>query len=50
MTEPMTGDYTAQTEKIGKAFDVNTALKEAVEFGTKNSFQEYVAEIKRTAK
>lgn len=39
-----TGDYTAQTEKIGKTFDVNAALKEAIEFETKNSFQGYVAD------
>ena len=37
-----TADYSAQTEKIGHAFDVNTALKEAVEFETKNSFQGYM--------
>lgn len=35
-------DYSAQTEKIGHAFDVNEALKEAVEFETKNSFQGYM--------
>ena len=39
-----TGDYTAQTEKIGNAFDVTVALKEAIEFETKNSFQGYVAD------
>lgn len=33
-----TADYSAQTETIGGAFDVNTALKEAVEFQTKNGF------------
>ena len=37
-----TGDYSAQTEKIGHAFDVNEALKEAIEFETKNSFQGYM--------
>lgn len=37
-----TGDYSAQTEKIGRAFDVNAALREAIEFETKNSFQSYV--------
>ena len=37
-----TGDYSAQTEKIGRAFDVNAALREAIEFETKNSFQPYV--------
>lgn len=39
-----TGDYAAQTEKIGNAFDVTAALKEAIEFETKNSFQGYVAD------
>ena len=37
-----TGDYAAQTEKIGGAFDVNEALREAIDFETKNSFQSYV--------
>ena len=37
-----TGDYSAQTEKIGGAFDVNAALREAIEFETKNSFQSYM--------
>lgn len=37
-----TGDYTAQTAKIGGAFDVNAALKEAIEFQTANSFQSYM--------
>ena len=36
------GDYTAQTEKIGGAFDVTAALREAIDFETKNSFQSYV--------
>ena len=36
------GDYTAQTEKIGGAFDVTAALREAIDFQTKNSFQSYV--------
>ena len=33
-----TADYSAQTEAIGSAFDVNAALREAVEFQTKNGF------------
>ena len=37
-----TGDYTAQTEKIGGAFGVTAALREAIGFETKNSFQSYV--------
>lgn len=37
-----TGDYAAQAEKIGGAFDVNEALREAIDFETKNSFQSYV--------
>ena len=37
-----TGDYAAQTEKIGGAFDVNEALREAIDFETKNRFQSYV--------
>ena len=37
-----TGDYSAQTEKIGRAFDVDAALREAIEFETKNSFQSYM--------
>ena len=37
-----TGDYTAQTEKIGEAFDVTTALREAVEFHAKNNYQTYM--------
>lgn len=36
------GDYSAQTVKIGGAFDVNAALREAIEFETKNSFQSYM--------
>lgn len=36
------GDYSAITEKIGGAFDVTAAVKEAIEFETKNSFQGYV--------
>ena len=35
-------DYTAQTERIGHAFDVNEALKEAIAFETGNSFQGYI--------
>ena len=35
-------DYSAETEKIGRAFDVNEALKETIEFETKNSFQSYM--------
>lgn len=37
-----TGDYSAQTEKIGRTFDVDAALREAIEFETKNSFQSYM--------
>lgn len=37
-----TGDYSAQTDKIGSAFDVDAALREAIEFETKNSFQSYM--------
>lgn len=37
-----TGDYTAQTEKTGGTFDVTAALREAVDFETRNSFQSYV--------
>lgn len=36
------GDFTAQTKMIGEAFDVNEALKEALEFQIKNSFQTYI--------
>ena len=35
-------DYSEQTKKIGNAFDVNKALKEAIEFETANSFQAYM--------
>lgn len=37
-----TADYTDLTEKIGGAFDVNAALKEAIEYQTKNSYQGYI--------
>ena len=37
-----TGDYTAQTEKIGGAFDVTAALREAVAFHAKNNYQTYM--------
>lgn len=37
-----TADYSAQTRAIGGAFDVNAALKESIEFLTKNSFQSYM--------
>lgn len=37
-----TADYAEQTKAIGGAFDVNAAMKEAVEFLTKNSFQSYM--------
>ena len=33
-----TADYSAQTEAIGGAFDVNAALREAIEFQTENGF------------
>ena len=33
-----TADYTEQTKKIGNAFDVNEAMKETIDFETKNSF------------
>lgn len=33
-----TADYSAQTEVIGGAFDVNEALREAIEFQAKNGF------------
>ena len=36
------GDYAAQTERIGSAFDVTAALREAIEFLTTNSFQTYM--------
>ena len=38
------GDYSKAEEKIGHAFHVNEALKEAIEFETKNSFQGYVSD------
>ena len=34
-------DYSDMTKAIDGAFDVNTALKEAIDFQTKNSFQTY---------
>ncbi len=37
-----TGDYSAQTAKIGGAFDVTAALKEAVKTQFENSFQDYM--------
>ena len=37
-----TGDWSAQTAKIGGAFDVNAALKEAVKVQLENSFQDYM--------
>lgn len=37
-----TGNYAEQTEKIGGAFDVTAALREAVAFETTNSFQTYL--------
>lgn len=37
-----TADYSAQTRAIVGAFDVNAALKESIEFLTKNSFQSYM--------
>ncbi|WP_461872945.1 hypothetical protein [Fusicatenibacter sp.] len=37
-----TADYTEQTKKIGNAFDVNEAMKETIDFETKNSFQGYM--------
>lgn len=36
------GDYSAITKKIGGAFDVTAAVRETIEFETKNSFQGYV--------
>ena len=36
------GDYSAQTRKIHGAFDVTAALREAIGFETKNSFQSYI--------
>ncbi len=37
-----TGDYSKETAKIGGAFDVTAALKEAVKTQTDNSFQDYM--------
>lgn len=37
-----TGNYDDVTEKIGGAFDVTAALREAVQFETEHSFQNYV--------
>lgn len=37
-----TGDYAAQTEKIGGAFDVTAAVREAVEYHAKNNYQTYM--------
>lgn len=37
-----TADDTEQTKKIGNAFDVNEAMKETIDFETKNSFQGYM--------
>ncbi len=37
-----TGDYSKETAKIGGAFDVTAALKEAVKTQTENSFQDYM--------
>lgn len=37
-----TGDYAAQTEKIGRAFDVTEAVREAAAFQAKNSYQTYM--------
>ena len=37
-----TGDYTAQTEKIGGAFDVTTALREAATYHATNNYQTYM--------
>lgn len=37
-----TGDYAAQTEKIGGAFDVTEAVREAAAFQAKNSYQTYM--------
>ena len=35
-------NYSDMTKAIGCAFDVNKALKEAIDFQTKNSFQTYI--------
>lgn len=37
-----TGDYTAETEKIGGAFDVTNAVREAVAYHVKNNYQTYM--------
>lgn len=37
-----TADYTAQTQAIGGAFDVNAALKESIAFLVEHSFQGYM--------
>ncbi len=37
-----TGDYTAQTERIGGAFDVTAAMREAVTYHAKNNYQTYM--------
>ena len=37
-----TGDYTAQTERIGGAFDVTAAMREAVEYHATNNYQDYM--------
>ena len=37
-----TGDYSKETAKIGGAFDVNAALREAVKTQRENSFQDYM--------
>ncbi len=37
-----TGDYTAQTEKIGGAFDVTAAMREAATYHATNNYQTYM--------
>ncbi len=37
-----TGDYTAQTDKIGGAFDVTAAMREAVTYHATNNYQTYM--------
>lgn len=37
-----TGDYSEQTKRLGGAFDVTKALREAIAFQTANSFQNYM--------
>ena len=37
-----TGDYTAQTEKIGGAFDVTAAVREAATYHATNNYQTYM--------